>query len=1770
MSLRFKILYVFLLFFVSNLQGQTNYSASVYKGCVPLTVNFFDNSTGAVTWEWDFGNGNKSTLQNPSAIYYASGQFTVKLTTWDASGNSTSITKTNVIRVFKNPVASFNATPNPVCAGESVTFNSTSTPGDTTINKYSWDFGNGMLSNKASPTFAYNSAGLFSISMVVTDGHGCQDKLLLNNYLRVKPTPKALFSVDSSFNCQVPTTLWFQNKSTGGSLSYSWNFGDGGTSTQKSPKYTYNSLGTFSPSLTVTDTNGCKNTYTITGGVYMGPIAADFTASPVKICGTGNVQFKLVGGAQPSVRYDWDFGDGSTLQKSNPSHLYSKPGVYTVKMVATSLYRPCSSAVEKKQLIKVDPKPNGKITLSDSFPCKPPFTVALTYSDTMPLQTINWFFALNGKTTSAGSGNSINQTIFDYSARTYKAIVTTKAGCTDTVVLDWEVKSDSVIADFAGETQGCKPFYAKLEDKSISDYPITSWRWVFHTGSEAYEEKPKFLYTDTGRFPVKLHVKTTNGCEDSILKYVFVGLKTDPKFYLGKLQYICNNSDEVSFFNATQYPGFKIDSFRWVFDDEGKFSKKIPVTQTSYKSTNVKHKYDRDTGMIVPMLISYHRGCPDTIRKPDSLFMNPPFAKATKVQSPCNGDSLFLANTSVLSDSVIWVVILTDEQHKTAIDSNLYYTDSFKISGNNFYNIILWTWNKKSGCYDTLLLQHDPPEPLEFCVPTLSSFCAPSTVNICVKSTPAVPKFYWTLNGKDTIFNQENHTYNLDTPGTYIIDFVQDFGKNCIRRNTWPVSIQNGTLSGKVTQPTSCLPAKIKLIDSTWTPGPVKHAWRMSNGDVVLSTAKELEYTINNVFADTLIVSLTNEPDIGACRPFKVFIIPVSGPGVQLNWAWNSLSCTDIRFAGNANINQDKGAKPFTTNWNMGDGTTYSNQTISHKFKDTGWYTVVLTLTDANGCKAVQTEKIYVPENRLNVKITADTLGAACPPLYVSFKDISTSGNVAIKSWEWDFGDGVTSTLKNPKHQYLLPGRFTVTLKITDAQGCTRTVKFPDFITISGPFGVYKFDNTEGCYPLKVTFEDSVSKNTAYAEWDFGDGVVATSFDPSHVYKRPGRYIPALVLKDVLGCKYPVPPVDTIYIYDYPIADFNHQGVCLRDSVNLKSLSVTRDEPIAKWRWETAGPQSYTGSDVNIKFLNRNTQIHHIVTTTKGCSDTATKSIPLKQPTISVSSAKDTICLGSIWNAKGTYKLDTALYSKSWTLNGNFYDTSDNIYYRATKSGQYRFRMQVTDAAGCWDTASKPWPLTVGDTVIPKIVPILRVSVEDDISHHIKFRKYPDFDFSKYTILRDNGGFWTPIKQITNRNDTFQYLSGVDALHRSYCYKVSTQNLCGFTQNTDVLFNHCTVEVGGLPALNASLLDWNPYSGWPVQRYVVYREDHHNPGSFDSIGTVNGNTLKYIDSSIICYVNHVYRIKAHELGGNREWSWSDTCHVRPIYFNIVPPPEVRRATVVNDKYVRMEWDELKKNRQPLDYYLLEKKTAHKPWTWLKTSPAIDSFAYNDFKTWVDDESYIYRLSAVDVCNDTSVYSNVGKSILLKTEVNSDFRPVLNWTAYKEWKEGVKEYVIEKRNGSGAFIEVGRTPTGNDTNYLDAVSSLNCVPIFEYRVYAIRNTPIGLPDSVWDVRSYSNVDGPPVETKIFIPNAFTPDGNSINEGFRPDGIYIASYTMKIYNRWGEKVYEGDACMNAWDGTYLGANAQEGVYAYLVDARGSDGKVYRFTGDVTLLR
>ena len=89
-------------------QPVADFDPTPAKGCSPLIVKFLNKSSNAVSYSWDFGNGNKSTLKDPSAIYYVPGTYTVTLEAKDASGNTD--TKTNTtIQVFKNPVASFNA-----------------------------------------------------------------------------------------------------------------------------------------------------------------------------------------------------------------------------------------------------------------------------------------------------------------------------------------------------------------------------------------------------------------------------------------------------------------------------------------------------------------------------------------------------------------------------------------------------------------------------------------------------------------------------------------------------------------------------------------------------------------------------------------------------------------------------------------------------------------------------------------------------------------------------------------------------------------------------------------------------------------------------------------------------------------------------------------------------------------------------------------------------------------------------------------------------------------------------------------------------------------------------------------------------------------------------------------------------------------------------------------------------------------------------------------------------------------------------------------------------------------------------------------------------------------------------------------------------------------------------------------------------------------------------------------------------------------------------
>src|SRR3954465_2103347 len=130
-----------------------NFTADNTSGCGPLRVSFTDQSAGTPdSWSWDFGNGQLSTLQNPTITYSQPGTYTVRLIVKNASGIDDEI-KTDYITVFGSPSASFTANLTTACAPAAVQFtdHSTSPPGSS-VTSWQWDFGDGGTSTQQNPS----------------------------------------------------------------------------------------------------------------------------------------------------------------------------------------------------------------------------------------------------------------------------------------------------------------------------------------------------------------------------------------------------------------------------------------------------------------------------------------------------------------------------------------------------------------------------------------------------------------------------------------------------------------------------------------------------------------------------------------------------------------------------------------------------------------------------------------------------------------------------------------------------------------------------------------------------------------------------------------------------------------------------------------------------------------------------------------------------------------------------------------------------------------------------------------------------------------------------------------------------------------------------------------------------------------------------------------------------------------------------------------------------------------------------------------------------------------------------------------------------------------------------------------------------------------------------------------------------------------------------------------------------------------------------------
>jgi PKD repeat protein len=235
-----------------------------------------------------------------------------------------------------------------------------------------------------------------------------------------------------------------------------------------------------------------------------------------------------------------------------------------------------------------------------------------------------------------------------------------------------------------------------------------------------------------------------------------------------------------------------------------------------------------------------------------------------------------------------------------------------------------------------------------------------------------------------------------------------------------------------------------------------------------------------------------------------------------------------VEFHGSSGL---RGPRSWT--WDFGDGKTGTGRNPTHTYDSPGRYTVRLEVTGdgdgtegegggAGGGEGEPKTEVKVKHDLIRVVVPPvlarfeASPSSGCAPLSVKFRDRSTAD--ANPTWRWKFGDGETSTERNPSHEYGAAGEYEVELEVTTDNGSSVA---HGQITVQAPPRVdFTPSATTGCAPLEVTFTPRVETETGAAtalRWDFGDGVQTLRESPVHVYGKPGTYTVVLAAND--GCR---------------------------------------------------------------------------------------------------------------------------------------------------------------------------------------------------------------------------------------------------------------------------------------------------------------------------------------------------------------------------------------------------------------------------------------------------------------------------------------------------------------------------------------------------------------------------------------------------------------------------------------------------------------------------
>ncbi|AKB53318.1 Chitin binding protein [Methanosarcina barkeri MS] len=302
-------------------------------------------------------------------------------------------------------------------------------------------------------------------------------------------------------------------------------------------------------------------------------------------------------------------------------------------------------------------------------------------------------------------------------------------------------------------------------------------------------------------------------------------------------------------------------------------------------------------------------------------------------------------------------------------------------------------------------------------------------------------------------------------------------------------------------------PLKVKFTDKS-TGTPTKWIWDFGDGSKSFHQNPTHKYSKAGVYT----VSLTVKNAAGSNTVTKTEYIKVITKPV----AAFSASSTSGKVPLKVKFTDTSTGTPTKWKWDFGDGSKSYHQNPTHKYSKAGVYTVSLTVKNAKGSNTVTKSK-YITVTAKPVAAFSASPTSGKSPLNVKFTDKSTG---TPTKWKWDFGDGTKSFHQNPTHKYSKAGKYTVTLKVTNAAGINTATK-SKYITVTGTSQAPTADfwgwPLSGKAPLKVKFTETSKGSPTSWKWDFGDGKYSTEKSPTHTYSAAGTYTVKLIATNEAG-----------------------------------------------------------------------------------------------------------------------------------------------------------------------------------------------------------------------------------------------------------------------------------------------------------------------------------------------------------------------------------------------------------------------------------------------------------------------------------------------------------------------------------------------------------------------------------------------------------------------------------------------------------------------------